>query len=95
MTTALGVWRYLLRNGQFINAQIQLAQKHLFRYVTKDGSVIFALLSSAAERLLNQLMEIEVPRPTGRPRKAGTSRATSQRMVVAANRLTPRVESLK
>ena len=83
MTTALGVWRYLLRNGQFINAQTQLAQKHLFRYVTKDGTVIFALLSSAAERLLLQLIkETESLAPAlesaQSPRHRPTSRTASR-----------------
>ena len=59
MTTTSGVWRYLLRNGRFITASIQLAQKHLFRYVSREGAVVFALLSSAAERLLLQLQGLE------------------------------------
>ena len=67
MNTTIGAWRYLLRNGRFITASIQLAQKHLFRYVSKEGVVVFALLSSAAERLLLQLQDLEAEPVTASP----------------------------
>lgn len=54
MTAALGTWRYLLRNGRFIAAAIRLNPDHVLPHVTKDGTVIFALLSANAEQLLLQ-----------------------------------------
>lgn len=54
MTAALGTWRYLLRNGRFVSAVVRLGPEHVFPHVTKDGTVIFALLSESAEQLLLQ-----------------------------------------
>ena len=54
MTAALGTWRYLLRNGRFISVVVRLGPEHVFPHVTKDGTVIFALLSESAEQLLLQ-----------------------------------------
>ena len=58
MSSTSKAWRYLLRDGRFITASVQLAQKHLFQYVTREGVVVFALLSSAAEKLLMQLVDL-------------------------------------
>ena len=58
MTRNSGAWRYLLRNGRFITASIQLPhQEHVFAYVTRDRVTIFALLSLDAERLLLKLIQ--------------------------------------
>lgn len=76
MTTALNPCRYLLRDGRCITAAVHLDQDHLFRYVTKDGAVVFALLSVAAERLLLQMIQKCDAMP---PVDQLTSRATSQR----------------
>ena len=76
MTTALNPWRYLLRDGRCITAAVHLDQDHLFRYVTKDSTVVFALLSVAAERLLLQMIQKCDAMP---PVDQLTSRVTSQR----------------
>ena len=57
MTHTSGAWRYLLRNGRFITASVQLPQQHVFSYVTRDGVTILALLSLPAERLLLKLIQ--------------------------------------
>lgn len=57
MTRTSGAWRYLLRDGRFITASVQLPSEHVFSYVTRDGSVILALLSLPAERLLLQRIQ--------------------------------------
>lgn len=52
MNTAVSsavVWRYLLRNGQFINASVRLPDQDLVVYVQMDGTVIHALTSAKAE----------------------------------------------
>ena len=60
MTRISGAWRYLLRNGRFITASVQLPQEHVFAYVTRDGVTILALLSLPAERLLLRLIQQSV-----------------------------------
>ena len=57
MTRTHGASHYLLRNGRFITASVQLPQEHVFAYVTRDGVTIFALLSLDAERLLLKLIQ--------------------------------------
>ena len=57
MSTGFGTWRYLLRDGRFITASVQLDLEHLYRIVCRDDSVIYALLSSQAEQLLLQLIK--------------------------------------
>ena len=57
MSTAVstaGVCRYLLRNGQFINASVRVPDQDLHVYVQTDGAVINALTSTKAEHLLIQ-----------------------------------------
>ena len=60
MTRTSGAWRYLLRNGRFITAAVQLPQKHVFAYLNRDGVTILALVSMDAERLLLQLIQQSV-----------------------------------
>ena len=57
MNTAVftaGACRYLLRNGQFINASVRVPDQDLVVYVQMDGTVIHALTSAKAEHLLIQ-----------------------------------------
>ena len=82
-------WRYLLRNGRFITASVQLAQKHLLQYVSREGVVVFALLSSAAERLLLQLQGLEPETVTTSPTTSPTiktCRATSRKLKPAQHK---------
>ena len=60
MTRTSGAWRYLLRNGRFITASVQLPQEHVFAYVAREGITIFVLLSLDAELLLLQLIQQSV-----------------------------------
>lgn len=89
MTTSIGAWRYLLRNGRFFTASVQLAQKHLLQYVTREGAVVFALLSSATERLLLQLQGLEVDLVITSPTTSSTSKtcpATSRKLKPAQHK---------
>ena len=57
MNTAVStadVCRYLMRNGQFINASVRVPDQDLYVYVQMDGAVINALTSTKAEHLLIQ-----------------------------------------
>ena len=60
MTRTSGAWRYLLRNGRFITASVQLHPEHVFSYINRDGVTILALVSLPAERLLMQLIQQSV-----------------------------------
>ena len=60
MNTAVfsaGACRYLLRNGQFINASVRVPDQDLVVYVQMDGTVIHALTSAKAEHYLIQLVK--------------------------------------
>lgn len=80
MTRTSGAWRYLLRDGRFITASVQLHQEHVFPYVTRDGITILALVSLPAERLLLQLIQqaVSASPTTGGTRR--TCRATSRKV---------------
>ena len=52
-----GACRYLLRNGQFINASVRVPDQDLVVYVQMDGTVIHALTSAKAEHYLIQLVK--------------------------------------
>ena len=77
MTRISGAWRYLLRNGRFITASVQLPQEHVFAYVTRDRVTIFALLSLDAERLLMQRIQQSVSTSHATSSTSRTSPTTS------------------
>lgn len=51
-------WRYLLRDGRFITASVELTQEHVLSYVSREGVIDLALLSAATEKLLMQLIDL-------------------------------------
>ena len=77
MTRTSSAWRYLLRNGRFITASVQLPQEHVFAYVTRDGVTILSLVSLAAERLLMQLIQQSVSTSHATSSTSRTSPTTS------------------
>ena len=60
MSTAVfpaGALRYLLRNGQFINASVRVPNEDLVVYVQMDGTVIHALTTTKAEQQVLMLIK--------------------------------------
>ena len=50
-------FRYLLRDGRFINARVVLSAEETLVYQQQDGLLIYGLLSGEAEKHLMQLVK--------------------------------------